>query len=123
MEFFAQIDKLVSPERLQQEVDIQDIPRFCSFVSEIRPNEQGGPEMISFWGVHTVQRERIKGGVRFTLPGCPNVLSWTITTGLPPNPEVVVLHCVINRSEHDPDFIESIEGFVDDWKTGLEKTL
>jgi hypothetical protein len=120
MEFFAHIKKSVTPERLQQEVAIKDIPRFCAFVSEIRPDEQGELEMISFWGVHTVHRELIKGGVRFSLPGCPNVLSWTITTDLPPNRGVIVLHCVINRQDHDPDFIESIEGFVDDWKTGLE---
>jgi len=120
MEFFARIDKSVSPERLQQAIDIKDIPRFCAFVSEIRPDEQGELEMINFWGVHTVHRELIRGGLRFTLPGCPNVLSWTITSNLPPNPDAIVLHCVINRPDHDPDFIESIEGFVDDWKAGIE---
>lgn len=123
MEFFAQIDKSVSPERLQQEMDIKDIPRLCAFVSEIRPDEQGELEMLSFWGVHTVRRELIRGGVRFTLPGCPNVLSWTITTSLPPDPDVIVIHCVINRPEQDPDFIESIEGFVDDWRAGIESGL
>lgn len=123
MEFFVQIDKSVSAERLQQEIQVKDIPRYCSFVSEIRPDEHNEQEMISFWGVHTVRRELIRGGIRFTLPGCPNVLSWTITTDLPPNLDEVVLHCVINRMEHDPDFIESIEGFVDDWKTGLETAL
>lgn len=123
MEFFAQIDRPVSPEDLQQRLQIEDIPRFCSFVSEVRPDSDNGLEMLSFWGVHTVQRELIRGGVRFTLPGCPNVMSWTITAGLPPEPDAIVIHCVINRREHDPDFIESLEGFVEDWRAGLASGL
>jgi hypothetical protein len=123
MEFFAQINKAVIPEELQKQLQIEDIPRYCSFVSEVRPDGENGLEMISFWGVHTVQRELIRGGVRFTLPGCPNVMSWTITSGLPPEPDAVVIHCVINRREHDPDFIESLEGFVEDWRAGLASGL
>ena len=120
MEFFAEFDGKLTAERLQSDIQIEDIPRYCSFVSEIRPNDDLGLEMLSFWGVHSVHREAIRGGLRFTLPGCPNVLSWTITTGLPPVLENVVVHCVINRKEHDPDFLESLEGFVDDWLTGLK---
>jgi hypothetical protein len=62
--------------------------------------------------------QRVRDGVRFTLPGCPNALAWTVTA----EPEGVLVHCTINRTEHDPDFIESIETFVEDWRTGLERS-
>ena len=32
----------------------------------------------------------------------------------------ITIHCTINKNEHDPDFIRSIEEFVYDWKEGLE---
>ena len=67
-----------------------------------------------------VERQLIKGGVRFSLPECPNALAWTITTGFEPAPDKVIIHCTINRLEHDEDFIESIELFVKSWKIGLE---
>jgi hypothetical protein len=44
-------------------------------------------------------------------------LAWTVTA----EPEGVLVHCTINRTEHDPDFIESIETFVEDWRAGLER--
>ena len=55
------------------------------------------------------------------MPDCPNGLSLTITTGHPPDPCKVFVHCTINRLEHDPNFIETLEDFVKNWVTGLEK--
>ena len=37
-----------------------------------------------------------------------------------PKPAHTVIHLTINRTEHDQDFIDSIQQFVADWKTGLE---
>ena len=37
--------------------------------------------------------------------------------------EQVVVHCTINRAEHDPDFIESLETFAADWAAGLRTAL
>jgi hypothetical protein len=61
--------------------------------------------------------EPIRDGVRFTLPGRPNALAWTVTA----KSEGVLVHCTISRTEHDPDFIESIETFVEDWQAGLDR--
>jgi hypothetical protein len=47
-------------------------------------------------------------------------LQWTVTTGHLPNPANTVIHLTINRAEQDPDFVDSIRQFVDDWKAGLE---
>ena len=48
-------------------------------------------------------------------------MSWTLTTGFEPAPDRVVVHATINRIEHDPDFIESIEDWVTSWRKGLER--
>jgi hypothetical protein len=72
------------------------------------------------WGQFIAHREPIRGGVRFTLPNRPNALAWTIITGFPPATEKIVIHCTINRADHDADFIASIQTFVHDWQRGLE---
>jgi hypothetical protein len=74
-------------------------------------------EIYCLWGQFEVRREPIRDGVRFTLPGCPNALAWTVTA----ESESVLVHCTIKRTEHDPDFIESIETFIEDWQAGLER--
>ena len=33
----------------------------------------------------------------------------------------IQVHCTINRTEHDPEFIATLEDFVDDWRQGLER--
>ena len=70
-------------------------------------------------GGFQIQREDLNYGVRFSLNNCPYALQWTITTGHDPNPQHTYIHLTTNRSEHDPDFIDSIKQFMDDWKTGL----
>lgn len=76
-------------------------------------------EIYGLWGQFRVHRELIRGGVRFSLPDCPNALSWTVTTGLPPEPASTVIHCTIKRRDHEPDFVESIELFVDALAEGI----
>ena len=56
------------------------------------------------------------------MPDCPNGLSLTITTGYPPDPQKVFVHCTINRLEHDSNFLETLEDFVKHWITGREKS-
>lgn len=77
-------------------------------------------EIYCVWGTCHTHREDLSHGVRFSLPGCPNALQWTVTTGHLPNPQHTVIHLTINRTGQDQDFIDSIQQFVDDWKTGLE---
>jgi hypothetical protein len=72
-------------------------------------------EIDCLWGQFAVHREHIRDGLRFTLPDCPNALAWTTTVA----PDGTLIHCTINRSEQDSDFIASIEDFVADWPRGL----
>ena len=69
------------------------------------------------WGEFIVHREELRHGVRFSMPKCPNALAWTVT--IDDGSDTAVVHCTINKKEHDPDFIETIEEFVRDWETGV----
>ncbi|MFO8004637.1 hypothetical protein [Thioalkalivibrio sp.] len=120
MEFFARASLATDPETLQRELGIEHLAHWCDSIDAVLEEAGDRGRIYCVWGEFAVTRDVIRGGVRFSLPGCPNALAWTITTGLPPEPEAVVIHCTINRREHDPDFIETIEAFVDDWRRGLE---
>jgi hypothetical protein len=67
-----------------------------------------------------LSRTEIKGGIRFALLECPNALCWTTTTGFPPEPESIIIHLTINRQQTNQEFIEEIEGFLDDMWVNLK---
>ena len=121
MEFFVSAQCRMSVIDLQRALSIRELPRWCASIAEVFADEGSRGEIYCVWGRFRVHREDIRDGVRFTLPGCPNALQWTVTTGQAPEPNAVVIHLTINRREHDPDFIESNHQFVEDWKTGFEQ--
>lgn len=123
MEFFAIADKQTTADALQAQLDIASLPSWCASISTVLSQDGHCGEIYCVWGQFIVCRELIRGGVRFTLPKCPNALAWTVTTGFPPAPNKVVIHCTINRREHDADFVATIEKFVDDWRQQLEARL
>jgi len=120
VEFFAIADIAANQEALQA-LTVYDMPRYCAHIDKVlRVEDENSADIYCLWGEFTVQRQLINGGVRFSLPGCPNALAWTITTGFEPAPSKVVIHCTINRTGHDEDFIESIDSFIQSYKVGLE---
>lgn len=121
MEFFASADIETTSERLQA-IEMPELALFCADIDEVVSVENESLATVyCVWGEFRIARQVINGGLRFTMPDCPNALSWTVTTGHPPAPEKTVVHATINRTGHDPDFIESIEDWVQAWKDGLEK--
>jgi hypothetical protein len=123
MEFFAIADIETKPEILQ-ELTVKKLNQYCADIDKVLHVESdNSADVYCLWGEFTVHRQVINGGVRFSLPDCPNALAWTITTGFDPEPTRVVIHGVINRTEHDADLIESIQLFIDSWKVGLEENL
>ena len=110
-----------SVEKLQQALCISRLPEYCQSIYEVMHDDGDHGEVNCLWGVFVVHRELIKGGIRFTLPGCPNNLAWTVTTACSPKPELTDIHCTIRQPEPDadPDFRESIDEFMDDWEAGL----
>ncbi|MCB2190886.1 MAG: hypothetical protein KQI62_04930 [Deltaproteobacteria bacterium] len=123
MEFFGLADIRTNEQRLQECLRLDRLPEFCEGISSlVKAVSELEGEVYSMWGHFALRKENINGGVRFTMPTCPNSLAWTVTTGFAPDSEKVVVHCTINRTEHDPDFIASLEEFVAMWVRGLEKS-
>jgi len=120
VEFFRFADVSVEPPALRAAIDIPSLPALCASIDAVIPQDGQAAEIDCVWGRFQLSREIINGGVRFTLPGCPNAFQWTLTTGFPPDPGKITIHCTIGRTDPDPDFIESIEEFADDWRRGLE---
>lgn len=120
MEFFATTIIPATAAELQRRLTISELPRWCASIEKVLSDARSSGEIFCVWGTFVTHREEVNGGVRFSLPGCPNAFQWTVTTEQLPDARHTVIHVTINRSEHDQDFIDSIQQFVADWKTGLE---
>lgn len=123
MEFFAILNSEATQQDLQQQLRIETLPKFCASIYEIVNYIKDRGEISTVWGLFDVRRELIRGGVRFSLPGCPNAVAWTVTISADDSLAEVTAHCTINRRQHDADFIESLEEFIQDWKKGLIEHL
>lgn len=121
MEAFAQARARLSGPELQRFVRIETLPQWCAGISEVYECRGERGEINCLWGRFRVHREVIRDGVRFSLPGCPNALQWTLTAEHAGSEGRITVHCSINRAEPDPDFADSIEEFVRDWCEGLEQ--
>lgn len=122
MEFFRIIDKQVSQEIIQDKIDPKSVDEFTEsmmFLEEINNDFQG----LTLWGEFVISYDKINGGIRFTLVDCPNALSWTITTGFPPDRNKIVLHATINRTQKPEEFIEEIDEFLDEWESGIKSVF
>ncbi|MDD3721752.1 MAG: hypothetical protein PHW92_04580 [Lutibacter sp.] len=122
MEFFRIIDKQTSEAQLQAKIHPKSIEEFTEsmmFLEIVEANFIG----LTLWGEFNISYNKINGGVRFALLDCPNALSWTITTGFPPEKDKIILHCTINRTKITIEFIEEIEDFMDEWEQGLKQTF
>lgn len=121
MEFFEYADILTTQEAIRNKVSIDTLPFFCEEIEEVaEPEKLGKVIYFRHWGRFHLRREEVMGGVRFSVPDCPNALAWTVTTGYPPYPEKIVLHATINRLEHDAEFIAATKALLATLKTGLE---
>ena len=120
MEFYASATIRTDAAALRRRLTIATLPQWCASIDAVLGDEGSHGEIYCVWGAFRLHREELCDGVRFTLPGCPNALQWTITTGRPPDPGQLIVHLTINRVEHDADFIASNRRFVDDWRIGLE---
>ncbi|MFH1215149.1 MAG: hypothetical protein V1706_01465 [Pseudomonadota bacterium] len=122
MEFFEYADVVTTEEEIKDKLSLDKLPDFCLDIEAVEEAETLG-RVIYFrhWGRFHIRRENVMGGVRFSVPDCPNALAWTVTTGYPPHPSKIVLHATINRTEHDPEFIAATMELLSTLKTGLEK--
>ena len=124
MEFFEFTDVLTTQEEIRNKVSIDTLPFFCEDIEAVdEPEELGRVIYFRHWGRFHLRQENVMGGVRFSVPDCPNALAWTVTTGYPPCPEKIVLHATINRIEHDAEFIAATKALLSTLKSGLEQNF
>jgi hypothetical protein len=119
MEFHATARIEMSALAIQRFIDVGKLAELCASIEKVLSQQGERGEIYCVWGEFRVHRELIRQGVRFTLPGCPNALQWTITAA-PDEPGCVRVHATIDRLQHDPKFAGSLQQFVDNWKDGLE---
>jgi hypothetical protein len=122
MEYFKLVDVSGSESQLQEKLTLRELEQFCG---SIFPLEEGTDvcKIGGMWGDFTLRRDRIMGGVRFSMLDCPNALAWTVTTGYPPARDKVVIHLTINRERKQKEFVDEIGHFLDDMQSGLKSYL
>ena len=112
MEFFRWVEVKTDENSIQEKLTISNIGLVTDDLFVIGKETKVEAEIGGLWGEFTLRRTEIKGGVRFALLECPNALVWTITAGLKPNPNVIVVHLTINRETQTEDFISEINEFL-----------
>lgn len=122
MEFLQEIEQSdFDVARLQELLSIEKLPVLCNSISTVLSQNGNQGEIYSVWGQFNINREVIIHGVRFTLVNCPHAFAWTVTCHESRNK--IVIHCTIDKTEHEQDFIDSIHQFVEEWAVGLSKNL
>jgi len=118
MEFFKIVDVSTTEKAIQEKLTLGNLEEFCESIFPLEDH----PEVCltgGMWGEFTVRRDKVMGGLRFSMLNCPNALAWTITTGYPPAREKVVIHLTINRERKQEEFVEEIQLFLEDLSNGI----
>lgn len=123
MEFFKILDIKTSQRKIHSQLTLENLDIYSNDLFPLEKVEHNEVQIGGIWGEFTLLHQTIAGGVRFALKECPNALTWTITTGLPPEKEKVVIHLTVNRKEREPEFLVEIEEFMEDIEQGLMKVL
>ena len=122
MEFFKEVH---SPDlklaHLKNLLAINSLAELCVSINTVTELKENEGDIYCLWGAFKVRREEIRYGVRFSLLDCPHALAWTVTYDA--KSQNIVIHCTIDKTETDPDFVESIHEFVADWSNGLAQAL
>lgn len=122
MEFIREI---ASPEHniedLQRLADFNNLTTLCASIDSVTPKNDEEAEIFCLWGTFELRRDELKCGVRFSLIDCPHAFAWTVTYDQVKG--MIVIHCALDKTELDPDFLESIHEFASDWETGIRKAI
>ena len=120
MEFLQEVHHpgLAIP-RLKQSLTIKNLPNLCASISTAASRTENEGDLYCLWGSFNVRRDELRNGVRYALVDCPHALAWTVT--LDEAREHVIIHCTIDKTRPDPEFAESIRGFVADWADGVRE--
>ncbi len=119
MEFFKIVDVNTSEKKIQAKINLSTLDSFLSSMFILEKTSEYSSHIGCNWGEFILKYDQINGGVRFYLVDCPNALTWTITTGYPPERDKVVFHLTINRTQKGQKFIDEINDFIADWERGI----
>jgi len=122
MEFFKEVSTSTTVDQLQKMLRIGNLTELCASIDKVIEDKIHSGTIYCLWGEFAINRELIRKGVRYSLPGCPNAMAWSITKE-DDTPEQLLIHCTINKLHHELEFIESIHEFLGDWQLGLENCL
>jgi len=120
MDLFKIVNASTTEFELQKKITSANVEEYTTEMFFIEGNERQST-IGCFGGEFILQRNLIKGDLRFSLIDCPNALTWTITTGYPPERNKIVIHSTINRERKNDEFVEEWKEFVDEWANGLLK--
>jgi len=123
MEFFKIIDVNTNEQEIHSKINLSTLNSFLSDMFVLEKTSDYSAHIGSNWGEFTLKYDKINGGVRFYLVECPNALTWTITTGYPPEENKVIVHLTINRKQKEQKFISELNDFIIDWETGIVKNF
>lgn len=112
MEFFKSIEFKYTAEELQKKIKIDSIDLIQDEIILIDKIDNEKAKVGTIWGEFTLHMISVTGGFRISLLECPNALSWTITTGLSPSPNLLMIHLTINKNEINDGFKEELEEFI-----------
>jgi hypothetical protein len=121
MEFYRQIKAKTDEKTIQANLTLENLELFSNEILVIGDQNKTEAQIGGIWGEFTLTQTPIRGGLRFALIECPNALTWTITTGIDPDPDLIVIHLTINRQQQKEAFIEEIEAFLDDHSICLQE--
>ena len=114
MEFFRILKVKTTESNIQKALALENLNSMSNEIFVIGNQNKKEADIGGVWGEFTLTRSEIKGGLRFALLECPNALTWTITTGFPPEPNSIIIHLTINRQQKELSFIEEVNEFLDD---------
>ena len=119
MEIYTKALVRISEADLQRYIDVNNLPEWCASIEEVLSTQGSRGEIRTAWGEATIHRELINGGVRFSCPNNPHAMQWSITVN-GARPAEVLIHLTTNCAEHSAEEQKKLEGFVSNWRAGLE---
>lgn len=122
MEFFQKSPcETLDLSHLKALLTIKNMPLLCRSIDNVISEQGNEAEIYCLWGAFNVRRDEIRNGIRFSLLNCPHALAWTIT--LKQASQQIVIHCTIDETEQEEEFIDSIDEFVHHWSQGIAQAL
>ena len=122
MEFFQKVPcETLDLSHLKALLTIKSMPLLCRSIDNVISEQGNEAEIYCLWGAFNVRRDEIRNGIRFSLLNCPHALAWTIT--LKETSPQIVIHCTIDETEQEEEFIDSINEFVNHWSQGIAQVL